>query len=141
MPIGCYANKCRRRFKHSQEEEYIDFDNDGEDELIMHGYAGACLFFDVIGDTVYKVLRTGGTADVAYVTVFKEKRVVARTDLTHGGRLSYRIMEFDPCGCLIDWFHLYADFEGARYSEEDKFTYRNHEISMEEFEEIMNSIH
>ena len=123
------------------EEEYIDFDNDGEDELIIHGYAGACLFFDVIGDTVYKVLRTGGTADVAYVTVFKEKRVVARTDLTHGGRLSYRIMEFDPCGCLIDWFHLYADFEGARYSEEDKFTYRNHEISMEEFEEIMNSIH
>lgn len=123
------------------EEEYIDFDNDGEDELIIHGYAGACLFFDVIGDTVYKVLRTGGTADVAYVTVFKEKRVVARTDLTHGGRLSYRIMEFDPCGCLIDWVHLYADFEGARYSEEDKFTYRNHEISMEEFEEIMNSIH
>lgn len=64
--------------------------------LIIHGYAGACLFFDVIGDTVYKVLETGSTTDVASIAEMNGKRVVVRTDLSHAGRKSYRIMEFDP---------------------------------------------
>lgn len=120
--------------------EYVDFDNDGEAELILHGYCGACLFFDVIGDTVYKVIRTGSTTDVAYVAEIENKRVIVRTDLTHGGRLSYRIMAYDSCCCLIDWFHLYAGYEGASYSNDDKFMYRDNAISMEEFEIILNSI-
>lgn len=37
--------------------EYVDFDNDGEDELIMQGYAGARLYLDVVGDMVYKVFK------------------------------------------------------------------------------------
>lgn len=121
--------------------EYIDFDNDGEDELIIHGYAGACLFFDVIGDTVYKVLETGSATDAASVAEIEGKRVIERTDLTHAGRKSYRIMKYDACGCLIDWFHLYAEYEGSDYSDDDVFQYRNKEISMEEFETILNSIH
>ena len=36
--------------------DYVDFDNDGKDELVMHGYAGARLYFDAVGDIVYKVL-------------------------------------------------------------------------------------
>lgn len=116
-------------------EEYVDFDNDGEDELIIHGYAGSCLFFDVIGDTVYKVLRTSSTTDVAYVAEFNGKRVVVRTDLTHRGRQSYRIMEFDPCCGLVDWINLYAEYEGSDY-----FEYRNNEITRDEFEDIVNSI-
>lgn len=121
--------------------EYMDFDNDGEEELIIHGYAGACLFFDVIGDTVYKVLKTGSTTDVAYIAVFKGKRVIVRTDLTHAGRQSYRIMEFDSCCCLTDWFRLYAEYDGTEYSDEDMFMYRNNEISMDEFETVLNNIH
>lgn len=66
--------------------EHVDFDNDGNDELIMHGYAGARLYFDTVGDTVYKVLRTSSTMDVSYVAELDGKRVVVRTDLTHGGR-------------------------------------------------------
>lgn len=121
-------------------KEYIDFDNDGEDELIIHGYTGACLFFDVIGDTVYKVLHTGSTTDAASVAVFGGKRVIERTDLTHGGRKYYWIMEFDSCCCVIDRFSLHVSYEGTGYSEEDVFMYRNREISMEEFEKIVNSL-
>lgn len=121
--------------------EYIDFDNDGEDELIIHGYAGACLFFDVIGDAVYKVLETGSTTDVASVAEIEGKRVIERTDLTHAGRKSYRIMKYDSCCCLIDCFHLYVEYEDSDYSDDDVFQYRNKEISMEEFETILNSIH
>lgn len=121
--------------------EYIDFDNDGEDELIIHGYGGACIFFDVIGDTVYEVLETSSTTDVAYIAEIEGKRVIARADVLYAGRKSYRIMKFDSCCCLIDWFHLYAEYEGTDYTVEDKFTYRDDEITMEEFEIILNSIH
>lgn len=120
--------------------EYIDFDNDGEDELILHGYTGACFFFDVIGDTVYKVLETSGTGDVAFVVKIEEDRFIARTDLTHGGREFYEMMKYDSCCCLVDWYRLYAEYEGSTYSENDRFEYRDKEISMEEFEEMVNSM-
>lgn len=120
--------------------EYIDFDNDGEEELIIHGYAGACLFFDVVGDFVYKVLETGSTTDVAYVAEIGGKKVIVRTDLTHGGRQFYTVLKLDSCCCLIDWYQLSAEYEGSNYSAEDTFMYRNHEISMEEFESILSSI-
>jgi len=120
--------------------EYLDFDNDGEDELVVRGYTGECFFFDVIGDTVYKVLETSGTADVAYVVKIKEERFIARTDLTHTGRKVYRILKYDTCCCLVDQYRLFTEYEGSTYSEDDRFEYRDKEISMKEFEEIVNSI-
>ena len=120
--------------------EYVDFDNDGEEELVMRDYMGNCSFFDVIGDTVYNVIETSGTADIAYVAELEGRRVIARTDLTHGGRQFYLIMQYDACGCLVDLFRLYASYEGASYTEEDEFEYRRQEITMEEFEERRSSI-
>lgn len=120
--------------------EYADFDNDGEDELIIHGYAGARLYFDVVGDTVYKVLETGSAANVSYVAEMDGKRVVVRTDLTHGGRKCYWVMTYDGCGCLTDWFELSVRYEGEDYGAEDRYEYRDRTISMEEFEAIRDSI-
>lgn len=121
--------------------EYVDFDNDGEDELIIHGYAGARLYFDAVGDTVYKVLKTESATDVSYVAERNGKRVVVRTDLTHGGRQYYCVMTYDGCGCLTDWFELSAEFDGADYGAEDRFEYRERAISMEEFDAIKDSIY
>ena len=120
--------------------EYVDFDNDGEDELIMHGYAGARLYFDAVGDVVYKVLKTVFTTDVSYVAEMDGKRVVVRTDLTHVGRQCYRVMTYDGCGCLTDWFELSAWYEGTDYGAGDRYEYRERTISMEEFEAIRDSI-
>lgn len=120
--------------------EYTDFDNDDEDELIIHGYTGACLFFDVIGDMVYKVLCTGTTTDFASVAVLNGKKVIKRSDFLYVGRTYYWIMEFDACCCVVDWWELHASYEGERYTEEDEFMYRDEEITMEEFEEIVSSI-
>ena len=120
--------------------EYTDFDNDGMDELIIHGYAGSCLFFDVIGDTVYKVQKTGGTTDMASIAVFEGKKVIKRADFLYVGRENYEIMQYDSCCCLIDWFRLYTEYEGADYSKHDRFEYRNEEISMEQYEEIKSDI-
>lgn len=120
--------------------EYIDFDNDGEDEMVMHGYVGSCLFFDVIGDTVYPVLHTSFTTDTASVAEVDGERVIERTDLSHVGRKYYRIMTFDYCCCLVDWFSLHVSYEGDSYTEEDEFEYRDRDISLEEYEEIRDSI-
>lgn len=120
--------------------EYVDFDNDGEDELIIHGYAGTRLYFDVVGDTVYKVLETESTTNVSYVAEMDGKRVVVRTDLTHGGRKYYWVMTYDGCGCLTDWFELSAKYEGEDYGAGDRYEYRDCAISMEEFETIRDRI-
>lgn len=119
---------------------YVDFDNDGEEELVMEDYMGNSIFFDVIGDTVYCVIRASGTADIAYIVEMEGKRVIARTDLTHGGRRCYDIFQYDACGCVVDFFGLYAYYEGSSYTVEDEFWYREQEITMEEFEEKVNSI-
>lgn len=122
--------------------EYIDFDNDGEDELILHGYTGSRLFFDVIGDTVYEVLHTGSTTDQAFVTEIDGRKVIARADFLYVGRKSYRIMEYGPCCCLIDWYCLSASYgDKSEYSAEDEFEYRGREITMEEFEERVDGIY
>lgn len=122
--------------------EYIDFDNDGEEELIICSYTGMRQYFDVIGDTVYQVLITGScTTDSGHVAEREGKSIIERTDLGHVGRKKYNIMTYDPCCCLIDWFCLYTEYEGSGYSAGDKFEYRNNAITLEEFEEIVNSIH
>lgn len=108
--------------------------------MVIRGYTGACALFDVIGDTVYNVIETFFTTDIAHVVEMEGKRVIARTDLTHGERECYEIMQYDACGCLVDFFGLYAFYEGSSYSAEDKFEYREQEITMEEFEEKVNSI-
>ena len=119
---------------------YVDFDNDGEDELIIMDYSCSCLFFDVIGDTVYRLFGTFTTTDVGRVAEMEGSKVIAKTDLGHVGRQIYRIMKYDSCCCLVDWFTLAAGYEGNYYSAEDKFWYREHEISMEEFEAMVDSI-
>jgi len=119
---------------------YIDFDNDGEDELILQDYMGGSYFFDVIGGTVCKVLDTGGTGDESSVVKIEGDTFIARTDLTHVGRQNYNILKYDACCCLVDWFRLYAEYEGGTYSEGDRFEYRDKGISMEQFEKIVDSI-
>jgi len=122
------------------EIEYIDFDNDEEEELIIRGCCNTRLFFDVIGDTVYRLFKTSSTTDVGNIVEMGGKKVIARTDLTHVGRQYYRIITYDSCCCIIDWFTLSADFEEGSYSAEDEFHYRGRKISMEEFEAIRDKI-
>lgn len=120
--------------------EYNDFDNDGKDELILHGYCGSRMFFDVIGETVYVVLETSGTADSASVASMDGKKIIERTDLLHGGRKFYEIMQYDACCCMVNRFTLYVEYAGTNYTENDVFEYNYQEISMTEFEAILNRI-
>ncbi|MCM1124049.1 MAG: hypothetical protein NC416_15820 [Eubacterium sp.] len=121
--------------------QYVDFDNDGEDELIIRDYMGNSIFLDVIGGTVYNVMEASGTANQAYAAEMEGKRVVVNADVSHGGRKFYIVKQYDSCGCLVDFFRLSASYDGKNdYSAEDSFKYREQPISMEVFEEIRNCI-
>ena len=121
--------------------EYVDFDNDGEEELVMRDYMGNSIFLDVIGNTVRNVMEAYGTANQVYVAEMEGKRVVVSADVSHGGRKCYVIRQYDSCGCLVDFFRLLAFYEGEdNYSAEDEFEYREQPITMEEFEEIRDRI-
>lgn len=120
--------------------EYADFDNDGEEEMIIHGYVGSRMFLDVVGDTVYVQMQTGGTADNAKVAKYNGKNVIMRADNMHAGREYYWITKYDSCGCVVDWFCLSASYEGDEYTLTDKYMYRNEVITMEEFQALLESI-
>ena len=121
--------------------QYVDFDNDGEDELVMRDYMGNSIFLDVIGNTVYNVLEAYGTADQSDAAEMDGKRVVVSADVSHGGRKHYIVKQYDACGCLVDFFRLSASYDGKdHYSDEDEFEYREQPVTMEEFEEIRDRI-
>lgn len=64
--------------------------------MIIRNYRASCLFFDVIGDTVYRLFETFDTMDVGRVAEMDGSKVIARTDLTHGGREVYHIFNTVP---------------------------------------------
>lgn len=120
---------------------YVDFDNDGQEELVMGGYVNSKMFFDVIGDTVYEVLHTSSTTDMGHVAERNGRRVIERTDLLHSNRQYYWITEYDACCNVVDQFSLHTNFAGERYAEGDEFAYRGRKITMGEFEEIRDGFH
>lgn len=107
-------------------KEYVDFDNDGEEELILRSDTGACVFLDVIGSTVYVVMEAGGTVGREEENVYIEqmdyrdpyvaeregKRVVVREGLTKDGIERCFILQYDPGGCLIDYQRMYGYYGG-----------------------------
>lgn len=123
--------------------EYVDFDNDGEEELIIQSDTGACVFFDVIGDTVYRVMRIfDDTSGTTYIAERNGKRVIVTRDQLRGtkGLKSYVVRQYDSCGCLVDYFWLSASYEGADYSMTDEFEYRDQPVTVEKFDEIEHSM-
>ena len=121
--------------------QFADFDNDGEEELVMCDYMGNRIFLDVIGGTVYNVMEAYGTAGQAHVSEMEGKSVIVSEDVSHGERKCYFVRQYDSCGCLVDFFRLGAFYKGKdKYSAEDEFKYREQPVTMEEFEEIRSRL-
>lgn len=125
--------------------QYVDFDNDGEEELVLRSDEGAYLFFDVIGGTVYRVMGISGyTAGVTYVAELEGNRVIANLDQSTDrprergveGYKHYTVSRYDSCGCLVDYFQSAVSYAGVDYAAKDEFTYRNQPVTLEKFEEI-----
>lgn len=122
--------------------ERTDLDNDGEDEQIINGpYGGP--YLDARDGKVYVLAEGEGTAGYLSYTHYDNAVWIVHSDTTHGGRQMYWLTKYDGDGNIADEFRLgaeYWDSPDDRYDENSKFTYRDEEISMTEYEALREEI-
>ncbi|MBD5468937.1 MAG: hypothetical protein HDR21_12385 [Lachnospiraceae bacterium] len=122
--------------------ERIDLDNDGENEQIVNGPYGG-IYFDARDGKVYVLAEGEGTAGVLSYAVYDHATWIVHSDTTHGGRQTYWLTRYDGGGNIADEFKLGAEYWESpddTYDENSEFTYRDEEISMEEYEELIKEI-
>ena len=121
----------------------VDLDNDGELEQILDGMYGG-MYLDVRDGRVV-VLATGdGTAAVLTYGYYEGKVWICHCDTTHQGRDWFHLDQYDGSGNIVDSFDLNANFfEGDlqdQYDPNDEYTFRDQNISMEQFISLVNEI-
>lgn len=122
--------------------ERIDLDNDGENEQIVNGPYGG-IYFDARDGKVYVLAEGEGTAGFLSYAVYDHATWIVHSDTTHVGRQTYWLTRYDGGGNIVDEFKLGAEYwESAdgTYDENSNFTYRDEEISMEEYEKLIKEI-
>ncbi len=122
--------------------ERIDLDNDGENEQIVNGPYGG-LYFDARDGKVYVLAEGEGTARELSYAVYDHATWIVHSDTSHVGRQTYWLTRYEGGENIADEFKLGAEYwESAddTYDENSDFTYRDEEISMEEYEELIEEI-
>lgn len=120
--------------------EMYDLDNDGEGELIINGPYGG-MFLDKLDDKVIVFAEGQGTAmELSYV-YYDDAYWIVISDATHGGRQMYSFTKYAGADHIVDSFELNAEYwDQDYYDENSDFTYRGEKITMEQYEQIYNSI-
>lgn len=147
---GTTDTVMRSDFPYNEEDFYsysvgerIDLDNDGEREQIMNGPNGG-VYFDARDGKVYILAEGEGTAGMLSYTHYDDAVWIVHSDVMHGGRQMYWLTKYDGDGNVVDEFTLGAEYwdspPGTGYDENSVFTYRDEEISMEEYEALWKEI-
>lgn len=109
----------------------IDLDNDGEKELILEGPYGG-MYLDCSNRKI-KVFAMGeGTADNLSYTVYNNEMWILHYDVTHVGRLWYRLDKYSGADTIVETItlHLLEENDNVQYYHNDT------EISETEFNEL-----
>lgn len=147
---GTTGTVMRSDFPYNEEDFYsysvgerIDLDNDGEREQILNGPNGG-VYFDARDGKVYILAEGEGTAGLLSYTHYDNAVWIVHSDVMHGGRQMYWLTKYDGDGNVVDEFTLGAEYwdspPGTGYDENSVFTYRDEEISMEEYEALWEEI-
>lgn len=125
----------------TKEFEYRDIDNDGEEELLIYSELNfyPLIALDVIDGKIKELCVGDGTA--AYLTFYDVDGITwaCFSDTTHQGRQGYDFVQYKGSD-IVDRFTLSAEYwdnENDQYDENSIFTYRDHAISMNEYEELL----
>lgn len=122
--------------------ERIDLDNDGEVELIVSGpYGGK--YLDARDGKVYVLAEGEGTTGLLSYANYDNATWIVHSDILHWGRELHWLTRYDGEGKIVDTFKFgaeYWDSPDDEYDENSKFTYRDEEISMSEYEELHKEI-
>lgn len=122
--------------------ERIDLDNDGEVEQIVKGpYGGK--YFDARNGKVYVLAEGEGTTGLLSYAEYDNATWIVHSDIIHSGRELHWLTRYDGEGKIVDAFKFGAEYWNSpddKYDENSKFTYRDEEISMSEYEELYKEI-
>lgn len=122
--------------------ERIDLDNDGEVEQIVNGpYGGK--YFDARDGKVYVLAEGEGTTGLLSYANYDNATWIVHSDILHWGRELHWLTRYNGEGKIVDTFKFgaeYWDSPDDKYDEKSKFTYRDEEISMSEYEELYKEI-
>ena len=115
--------------------ERLDLDNDGEKEQIIDGAYGG-IYLDVRDGKVYVLDKGDGTASVISYTYFDGKTWIVHRDTTHGGRKMYWFTCYAGGENVVDEFTLKEEFWDDSEKENVVYSYRDEEITKEEYEKL-----
>lgn len=125
--------------RYDETNAYADIDNDGEMELTLWGPYGG-FFIDETNGLLYLMAQGEGTALVLDYAYSEDEVWLVYSDTTHSGRELRHFVKYEGY-YIVDEFELMAEYgslENDGYDETSTFTYRDEEITMEEYEQILS---
>ena len=121
---------------------YYDVDEDGKDELLVTTVFYGYNIYDVRNGELE--LRDCGDGTAAECGVYKGNGhvYVSHSDFSHAGRKMLSLVRYDGDGVILETIDInaeYWDAEDDMYDENSDFTYNGKKITMQEYEDYMNS--
>ena len=121
--------------------EYRDVDNDGEEELLIYSEINfyPLLVLDAHDGVVEELCMGEGTAGYLNFYDFDGSTWACFQDTSHAGRQIYNFVKYKGRD-IVDEFILSAEYwdnDNDRYDKDSVFTYRDSNISMEEYERLL----
>lgn len=115
-------------------KEYVDFDNDNQNELVLTLSGPSTIYFNVVGGELSEVFSADGTAESSYVLEMDGYQLLEYSDTMHMGRSFRNFKQYDACNCIVDDFSLSAEYwDSDDYDCDSSFSYRGESISVEEY--------
>ncbi len=121
---------------------YYDVDEDGKDELLVSTVFYGYNIYDVRDGELLLMDCGDGTAAVCGVYKIDGHMYVSHSDFSHAGRQMLKLDRYDEKGEVVDTIEInaeYWDAEDDMYDENSDFTYNGEKITMQEYEDHMNS--
>lgn len=122
------------------EEERVDLDNDGENELIISNPYGG-MYLDVLDEKVVVFEEGQDSSSFLSYLYYEDACWIVYSDISHGGRHMHNLVKYKGSDTIADSFQLDADYgEQMEYDESSEFIYRDERITMQEYEALHEEI-
>lgn len=121
---------------------YYDVDEDGKDELLVSTLFYGYNIYDVRDGKIVLLDCGEGTAAACGVYEGNGHVYVSHSDFSHSGRKLLELTRYDKNGNVVETITInaeYWDSEEDVYDENSDFTYNGQKITMQEYEDYMNS--
>ncbi|MCR5800558.1 MAG: hypothetical protein K6G69_10830 [Lachnospiraceae bacterium] len=122
---------------------YYDVDEDGKDELLVTTLFYGYNIYDVRDGELLLLDCGDGTAAACGVYEVNGHVYVSHSDFSHAGRKMLDLTRYDQNGNVTETITInaeYWDSEDDVYDENSDFTYNGQKITMQEYEDHMNSL-